>query len=72
MFKGKAPQIQAGDRFTKTADVYRKVWEVVALWTAVDGIPHARLKCLDARGGLITVAAGVLLDLALWRPDRGE
>lgn len=43
IFGRKSPLIQVGDRFTKANDQTRKVWEVSRLWTAVDGVPHARL-----------------------------
>ncbi|BAE50881.1 hypothetical protein amb2077 [Paramagnetospirillum magneticum AMB-1] len=43
LFGRKPPPIQVGDRFKKSNDQTRKVWEVSRLWTAVDGVPHARL-----------------------------
>jgi hypothetical protein len=43
IFGRKTPLIQVGDRFMKANDQTRKVWEVSRLWTAVDGVPHARL-----------------------------
>lgn len=43
IFGRKTPPIQVGDRFAKANDHTRKVWEVSRLWTAVDGVPHARL-----------------------------
>jgi hypothetical protein len=43
IFGRKIPPIQVGDRFMKSNDQTRKVWEVSRLWTAVDGVPHARL-----------------------------
>ena len=43
IFGRKIPPIQVGDRFVKANDQTRKVWEVSRLWTAGDGVPHARL-----------------------------
>jgi hypothetical protein len=65
-----ASQVQPGDRFIKTSDPYGKVWEVIALVVAVDGILHARLRRGEGQGDLITIGAGVLLDQRLWQPVR--
>ncbi|BAE50988.1 hypothetical protein amb2184 [Paramagnetospirillum magneticum AMB-1] len=43
IFRRKTPPIQVGDRYMKANDQTRKVWEVSRLWTAVDGVPHARM-----------------------------
>ncbi|ARJ65944.1 hypothetical protein WV31_09905 [Magnetospirillum sp. ME-1] len=43
IFGRNPPPIQVGDRFMKSNDQTRKIWEVSRLWTAVDGVPHARL-----------------------------
>lgn len=67
MAKSKVPQVQPGDRFSKVGDAHGKVWEVVEVWTAIDGIPHVRLRSCDQQSGLITIAAGVLCDLDFWR-----
>jgi hypothetical protein len=32
------------DRFVKPGDPPGRVWVVVRLWTASDGLPHARLE----------------------------
>ena len=43
IFRNKPPTIKEGDRFIKASDRLEKVWEVLKLWTSVDGVPHARL-----------------------------
>ena len=70
MLRPRSSQVQPGDRFTKATGPHGKAWEVVDLWTAVDGIVHARLRSCDARGSLITIAAGVLTDPGYWRAVR--
>ncbi|MDR3438043.1 hypothetical protein [Telmatospirillum sp.] len=70
MVKLKVPQVQPSDRFTKVGESHGKIWEVVEVWTAVDGISHVRLRSCDNLGGLITIAAGVLCDLNFWRVVR--
>ena len=47
ILRWKTPSVQIGDRFIKTGDRIRKVWEVSRLWTAVDNVPHARLVSKD-------------------------
>ena len=64
------PQIERGDRFVKVGS--GKVWEVVEIWTAVDGIVHMRLHSGEANSALITIAAGVLADPAFWQPAPRE
>jgi hypothetical protein len=66
------PQVQPGNRFAKTGNSPGKVWEVVDLAVAVDGIMHARLRSCDGRGDRITIGAGVLLDQVFWLPMRPE
>ncbi len=72
MAKRKVPQVQIGNRFIKAGASNGKTWEVVELWSAVDGILHARLRSCDGRGDSITIAAGVLCDSAVWRAVRVE
>lgn len=64
----KSPQIQLGDRFTKADDKRGKVWEVVYLWTAVDGIPHVRLAAGPTKSELRTLALPALTDTDFWVP----
>ncbi len=59
IFGRKTPPIQVGDRFMKASDQTRKVWEVSRLWTAVDGVPHARLV---NRHETLMVSVGTLSD----------
>jgi hypothetical protein len=72
MVKPKTIEVRPGDRFTKAADSNERVWEVVEVWVAVDGIAHARLKGCDIQGSLITIGAAVLADSNFWRPVRVE
>ena len=70
MFKRSAVAVQLGDKFVKTTDPHGKVWEVVHLWTAVDGILHARLATGERKTTLLTIAAAVLQDGRYWLPPR--
>lgn len=63
--RGRALEVHPGDRFVKSADPHGKMWEVVELGVAVDGIMHARMTSVDGRQA-ITIAAEVLLDPAFW------
>lgn len=66
MVRSKAPQVCAGDCFIKAGDANTRVWEVVAVGKAVDGIEHARLQSLQGRVEKITIGSGVLRDLRFW------
>ena len=66
------PQVERGDQFTKIGGPVAKVWEVVDLWIAVDGIPHARLQSGGDGGSLITIGTGVLVDPGFWQPVGGN
>jgi len=44
MLRRKAPPVQIGDRFVKAGDPPGRAWDVVRLWTTVDGVPHARME----------------------------
>ncbi len=68
MLKRKNFQVELGDRFSKAGDRYGRVWEVVYVWVAVDGITHARLAVVGSQSDLRTVAAPVLADTQFWEP----
>ena len=68
MIRRKAPQVQLGNRYLKTTDPRGAPWEVVYLWTAIDGILHARLSGGEKGSRLLTIAASVLLDPHFWLP----
>ncbi len=72
MLKSKIPQVQPGQRFAKAGDPHGKLWEVIDVADAVDGIPHAHLRSCDGQGVLITIAVGVLADPAFWRAVRDD
>ena len=60
------PAIECGDRFVKVDG--GKIWEVTEIWTAVDGIVHARLTSEEIGVGRITIATNVLADPVFWHP----
>lgn len=62
------PPIQIGDRYTKAGILFGTVWEVVRLWTAVDGLAHVRLVSLAPHRETIAVSAGTLKDRQFFLP----
>ncbi|HIJ37878.1 MAG TPA: hypothetical protein HPP80_03185 [Rhodospirillaceae bacterium] len=68
MFARKNIDIQLGSRFVKADDKSQTVWRVEALWTATDGLPHARLNAGPTRSDLRTVAIAALSDRKAWLP----
>ena len=44
MIRRKARPIDLGDRFIKIGDLYGRIWTVVRIWKATDGLPHARIE----------------------------
>lgn len=53
-------EIQVGDKFVKTDDRLGWVWTVSRLWTAVDGIAHARLNGPENESMTIVVSVATL------------
>jgi len=70
MAKQMIPQVQNGDRFIKVGEPHGKIWQVVNLSIAVDGILHARLQDDSRQNGSMTIAAGVLADPRFWNVAR--
>lgn len=70
MARKSAPKVCTGDRFIKVGEPHGKVWEVVELKVAVDGILHARLRDGGTHGSSMTIAAGVLTDSRFWNAAR--
>jgi hypothetical protein len=69
MFKRATPTIQVGDRFKNASDPHGVLWEVVHLWTAVDGILHARVAAvIQTRSELRTIGVPTLADPHYWVP----
>lgn len=60
--------LRLGDRFRKARDQFDKVWEVVRIWTTVDGLLHVRLRCLDGQGETRIISAITLTDSAFFLP----
>jgi hypothetical protein len=63
-----ASPLRLGDRFRKARDQFDKVWEVVRIWTTVDGLLHVRLRCLDGQGETRIISAITLTDSTFFRP----
>jgi hypothetical protein len=72
MAKRMVPQVHTGDRFTKTGDPNGRIWEVVDVRIATDGILHARLSIGGHQNGTMTIAAGVLTDRHYWQAFLGD
>jgi hypothetical protein len=69
MFKRAHPSIQIGDRFRNVSDPHGVQWEVVHMWTAVDGILHARVAAvIQTRSELRTIGVPTLADPHFWVP----
>jgi hypothetical protein len=64
--------IDVNDRFQKTGDPSGRVWVVVRLWTATDGLPHARLEFEGRSGETRIMSVSALLDRRFYSiaPDR--
>lgn len=60
--------LRLGDRFRKARDQFDKVWEVVRIWTTVDGLLHVRLRCLDGQGETRIISAITLTDPIFFLP----
>ena len=63
-----APSVQIGDRFVKSGDPPGRVWVVVRLWTAVDGLPHARMKGEGSRDETRIISISALTDRHFYSP----
>lgn len=68
MFRGKAPQVQIGDRFTKTGGGARKIWTVMGISDNRYVLPHARLASEGPSSESITISIRALADCALFLP----
>lgn len=62
MFRREVPPVQLNDRFTKTGDPPGRVWVVCRLWTATDGLPHARLEIEGHRSETRIMSVSALMD----------
>lgn len=70
MSKIKAPQVQIGECFCKANEPHGKIWVVIDLRVATDGILHAQLRESGCKAGSMTIAAGVLVDPRFWKTVR--
>lgn len=68
MLKRKTSTLQIGQRLTKAGEPNGRVWEIIDLRIAVDGLMHARLESCGARKDSITISAYVLSDPQFWVP----
>ena len=68
MLKRKTSTLQIGHRLTKSGEPNGRVWEIIDLRIAVDGLLHARLESCGARKDSITISAHVLSDPHFWVP----
>lgn len=60
--------IDVNDRFNKADDPSGRVWVVVRLWTASDGLPHARLEFEGRSGETRIMSVSALLDRHFYSP----
>lgn len=60
--------LQVGDLFMKAGIRFGTVWEVSRLWTAVDGLPHARLNSLEYHRETMVVSVVTLNDRQFFAP----
>lgn len=68
MFRGKTPQVQIGDRFTKTGGCTGRIWTVMGISDNRDVLPHARLASEGPSSESITISIRALADCALFLP----
>lgn len=68
IFGQKPPKIRTGDRFVKVDDRLGRVWIVSRLWTAIDGVPHARLEGPEGQGMTMVVSVSTLNDRKFFFP----
>jgi hypothetical protein len=69
-FRRKIPPIEVGNLFVKVGDPPSKVWEVIKLWSTVDGIPHARIRSHAQQSESRLVAINVLSDRKHYRQPK--
>jgi hypothetical protein len=67
MLKRKQRLAEIGNQYVKAGDKAARIWLVVHIWTATDGIPHARLAQSCRPTELRTVALPVLNDPRYWQ-----
>jgi hypothetical protein len=60
--------IELNDRFVKSGDPPGRVWVVVRLWTASDGLPHARLEIEGRRNETRIMSVSALADRYFYTP----
>ena len=60
--------IELNDRFIKSGDPPGRVWVVVRLWTASDGLPHARLEIEGRRNETRIMSVSALADRYFYMP----
>ncbi len=68
MFRRPNASIEVEDRFVKTGDPPTRVWVVVRLWTASDGLPHARLEIEGRRTETRIMSVSALADRQFYSP----
>ena len=60
--------IELNDRFVKSGDPPGRVWVVVRLWTASDGLPHARLEIEGRHSETRIMSVSALHDYHFYTP----
>jgi hypothetical protein len=68
MTRSQPNSIDVNDRFNKADDPSGRVWVVVRLWTATDGLPHARLEFEGQSGETRIMSVSALLDRRFYSP----
>lgn len=66
--KVKVNSIELKDRFVKSGDPPERIWVVVRLWTASDGLPHARLEIEGRHTETRIMSVSALSDYRFYMP----
>ena len=66
--KAKSIPMELYDRFVKSGDPPGRVWVVVRLWTASDGLPHARLEIEGLHSETRIMSVSALQDRRFYTP----
>lgn len=68
MARRDGPPLQLGDRYLKAGDRSGRVWVVIRLWTASDGLPHARMENEGRERETRIISVSALMDRHFYFP----